>query len=357
MKQRWKKDGEKMIFELLDEYRGEEKEYKGVLRFGTPSYWENIEKEKAYNEDMFKKMLNELNGMEIQMKINDKETSVKLKVEKEDLYVFLLVMSITINRKEYLYENEKKIAKGEKNQDIIELIHIENIVEDFKQQMQNFAIAVNISYPGLLEVREIEIYVNNKKYSSLHKILSSLLISVTEARRDGWPRMSVIDIHKTWNWLNERKGFIKGMATNSIERALTALTYIYDCYSYEDLFYAMIGIESIYVSSKEGVLQQIREKSQAIFGEPADYMKRLKHMYNVRSRFIHGDLNFPTRYHQEDGTKEFEKFSDEQYFDSTNLAEAILIASIQEYVLRDTEKIEFELRIKDDKVKEGRNYQ
>ncbi len=136
------------------------------------------------------------------------------------------------------------------------------------------------------------------------------------------------------------------MATNSIERALSALTYIYDCYSYEDLFYSMIGIEAIYVRSKEGILQQIKDKSKSIFGEPKDYMKRLKHMYNVRSRFIHGELNFPPRYCPDGDTQEFFQFSDKEYFDALNMAQALLIASIQQFILMDTDEIEFELKVK-----------
>ena len=227
-------------------------------------------------------------------------------------------------------------------------MHIEQVIYDFIQQIQNFKIAVNISYPRLLEISTIETYINDEHYNSSSKPLSSLLISVTEANRDEWPKINIISINKTWNWLKQRNGFIKGMATNSIERALCALTYIYDCYSYEDLFYSMIGIESIYVRSKEGILQQIKEKSKALFREPKDYMKRLKHMYNVRSRFIHRELNFPPRYCPEGNgnTQEFSQFADKEYFDSLNMAQALLIASIQQFVLTDTEEIKFELKVK-----------
>lgn len=140
------------------------------------------------------------------------------------------------------------------------------------------------------------------------------------------------------------------MATNAIERALSAFTYIYDCYSYEDLFYSMIGIESIYTKNKEGILQQIKDKSKAIFGEPKDYMKRLKYMYNIRSKFIHGELNFPPRYDKnDDSTEEIFTFKDKQYFNSLNMAQVLLIASIQQFVLRDTDEIEFELKVKSNK--------
>lgn len=267
-------------------------------------------------------------------------------IEKETEYDIFLFISMDINREEYKYEFEKELEEKGENKDFIELIHIEEVMYDFNQQIQNFKVAVNISYPGLLEIRETETYVNNKHYKSSSKPLSSLLVSVTEANRDEWPKINIININKSWNWLKQRKGFIKGMSTNSIERALSALTYIYDCYSYEDLFYSMIGIEAIYVRSKEGILQQIKEKSKAIFGEPKDYMKRLKHMYNVRSRFIHGELNFPPRYCPDSDTQEFVQFADKEYFDALNMAQALLIASIQQFVLMDTEEIEFELKIK-----------
>lgn len=336
-----------MLLKLPEKCRGIEKEYKAILTLNNHIYWKDVEKEKPYTKDMFQQMLKELNEMEIKIKINNKETKVKLSIEKKSEYDIFLIMKMKINRQEYKYEVESEWEKRNEDLDVIELIHIGEVVEEFKRQIQNFTIAVNISYPGLLETSKYEIYVNDEYYSSSEKILSTLLISVTEAKIDNWPKINVIDINTTWDWLNKRTGFIRGMATNSIERALIAFTYIYDCRSYEDLFYAMIGIEAIYVRNKEGILQQIKEKSRALFGEPPDYMKKLKHMYNVRSRFIHGELNFPARYFTYDNTKEFEKFSDEEYFDSKNLAQAILVASIQQFVLRDTDEIEFELKIKE----------
>lgn len=337
-----------MILELPEKYKGIKKEYKAKLSVSNHIYWEDVEKEKPYTDTMFQKMLKELNGMEVEMLINNKETKVKLEIQKKDEYSIFLFISMNIDKEEYKYEIEKELEDKNEDKDFIELVHIEEIMYDFVQQIQNFKIAVNISYPGLLEINETETYVNNEHYNFSNKSLSSLLISVTEANRDEWPKINIISISKSWNWLKQRDGFIKGMATNSIERALCALTYIYDCYSYEDLFYSMIGIEAIYVRNREGILQQIKEKSKALFGEPKDYMKRLKHMYNVRSRFIHGELNFPPRYCPEgDGnTKEFSQFADKEYFDSLNMAQALLIASIQQFVLMDTDEIEFELKIK-----------
>ncbi len=333
-----------MFLKLPEEYNGTEKEYKAKLSIDTPSYWKDIEKEKTYTDNMFQQMLEELNDMETEMLINNKETKVKLKIEKKAEFNIFLFIRMNINRIEYKYEVEKEFEEEDK--DIIELIHIEKIMDDFYQQIQNFKIAVNISYPGLLEIRETETYINNKHYKYSNKPLSSLLISVTEANRDEWPKINIINISKSWNWLKHRKGFIKGMSTNSIERALSALTYIYDCYSYEDLFYSIIGIEAIYVRSKQGILEQIKEKSKAIFGEPKDYMKRLKYMYNVRSRFMHGELNFPPRYCPYNDTQEFIQFEDKEYLNALNMAQALLITSIQQFVLINTEEIEFELKVK-----------
>lgn len=335
-----------MYFKVLEEMKGVEKEYKAILRISRHGYWEDIEREKPYNVDTFNRMLKELNNMEIEMPINGIETNVKLVIETNERESPLLIMTMKVNREKYIYKDEKKFEKMGEDKEFLELVHIENVVEDFKKQIQNFKMAVNISYPGLLEVYGVEIYINGIKEFNSNNVLSSLLISVNEAKRDNWPKMEIIDIKRTWNWLKKRKSFINGMSSNAIERALCALSYIYDCYSYEDLFYAMIGIEAIYARNKEGILQQIKEKSRAIFGEPSDYMKRLKHMYNVRSRFIHGELNFPPRYCMDGDTKEFIEFADKQYFDSKNFAQAILISSIQQFVIRDTDEIEFELKVK-----------
>lgn len=338
-----------MKFKLPDEYKGEEKEYTAILELFNHSYWNDVEKEKPYTDDIFQQMIEELNGLEINFTINEKETNVKLKVEEEnnEEKKKLLILTMKINKEKYRYSIENTLEKNNEKKEIIELCHVIRVFEEFEDQIRNFMIAVNIAYPGLLEVSKINFGINSTFYCVRENRISSLLISVNEARIDNWPKMNVIKIDKVWNWLKKREGFMRGMSTNAIERALCALSYIYNSTSYEDLFYTMIGIEAIYVRNKEGILQQIKEKTKALFGEPPDYMKRLKHMYNVRSRFIHGELNFPLSYRMEIQTKEFCKFSDEEYWDSRNFAQAILVASIQQHILRDKEEIEFELNVKE----------
>lgn len=339
-----------MLFELPDKYKGKEKEYTAILELDKPVFWEDIEKERPYTEGIFKQMLEELNGMEINFLINGKETNVKLKIEEKKerkQEETLLILTMKIDKEKYKFEIEDMLQRNNEKEEIIEMCHIIRVLEELEDQVRNFMIAVNIAYPGLLETREIKFCVNQILHYTRENHISSLLISVNEARINNWPKMNVIKIDRVWNWLKERKGFMQGMSTNAIERALNAFSYIYNSSSYEDLFYTMIGIEAIYVRNKEGILQQIKEKTKAIFGEPPDYMKRLKHMYNVRSRFIHGELNFPIYYCTQIQTEEFLKFSDEEYWDSRNFAQAILVASIQQHVLLDKEEIEFELKVKE----------
>lgn len=334
-----------MFFELLDEYKGKVKEYTVILELNKHMFWNDVEKERPYTEDTFRQMLEELNEMEIDFIINEKETKVKLKVEEKEKKI-LVILTMKIDKEKYKFPIEYMLEKDNEKEEVIEISHIISALEEFEDQVKNFMIAVNIAYPGLLEVNTIKFYINKMFRNSRKNTTSTLLVSVNEARIDNWPKMNVIKIDRVWNWLKQRKGFMQGMSTNAIERALSAFSYIYNSSSYEDLFYAMIGIEAIYVRNKEGILQQIKEKTKAIFGEPPDYMKRLKHMYNVRSRFIHGELNFPLYYRTEIQTEEFLKFSDEEYWDSRNFAQAILVASIQQHILRDKEEIEFELTVK-----------
>ncbi len=124
-----------MLFKLSEEYKGIEKEYKAKLIINTPIYWENAEKEKSYTDNMFQQMLEELNEMETKMLINNKETKVKLKIEKNAKCDIFLFISMDINREKYKYTVEKNLEEKDENKDIIELIHIESVIYDFKQQI------------------------------------------------------------------------------------------------------------------------------------------------------------------------------------------------------------------------------
>ncbi len=103
------------------------------------------------------------------------------------------------------------------------------------------------------------------------------------------------------------------------------------------LFWCMLGIETLYAKGNQGIGEQIRQKVKTILGEPKEFKKKITKLYEYRSKLIHGDLDFPA------------KFSDETYdiYDASHLdylgfAISILLSSIQVLIANDIDKFEFE---------------
>lgn len=63
-------------------------------------------------------------------------------------------------------------------------------------------------------------------------------------------------------------------------------------------------------------------------------------MYEFRSRFMHGDLDFPPLYLMGDAAKPFERYQDRQ-IEAVNLGVAILAASLQELIHRNWAGVDF----------------
>ena len=102
----------------------------------------------------------------------------------------------------------------------------------------------------------------------------------------------------------------------------------------------MLGLEAIYGRGSIGIGEQLREKSELLFGKCSSNKKRLAAAYNFRSRFLHGDLDIPFRYTDEFEHNEILKFSNAQW-DAAFFATVLLISTLQEFVLRDVYELYF----------------
>lgn len=69
-------------------------------------------------------------------------------------------------------------------------------------------------------------------------------------------------------------------------------------------------------------------------------------MYDYRSKFIHGGLNFPGKYYFFEGSDEFDKFSKESY-DVTLMAQSVLIATLQQLSKRNMNELNFKYSLVD----------
>jgi hypothetical protein len=227
------------------------------------------------------------------------------------------------------------------------LAHIQVSVDYFEKRIIDFILIANLARVGSLELNKGYIFVDNEFYKLSESLVNSIRPSINLSNEIGWPKFENLKIKNAWSWYLEKLKPVDCLSSTKIDRAFNAYSNLYGIsygFEYEQLFWIMLGLESIYVDGNSGITEQVRKKSQEFLGKDASIKKRLNKMYDFRSRFIHGEKNFPNKFTKSDDLEEFEKFSDEIY-DTINFSQAILIASLQKLIKLNWSNIEFDYKI------------
>lgn len=302
---------------------------------------------------IFLEMIEDIKNSKITIKIDDREYKVKSrfqekKEEKSFRYYETLSLKTEVEFDELLEGVEVYTGDGKEKLELSEEEKIEYLKSDIRTEIgkyiMDFIFATNLAYPGLFEVGSVEVFMDNKECEIL-KIDKPIFIewegTYINYLKEKWPVIHILKFEQVWNWLNTRTNFMMGISKTAIDRALNALTYTMGEPSYEQVFYILMGIEAIYNDNESnGIVEQIRAKTEALLKRPASYRKRISEFYENRSGFIHGKLNFPNKYCPYDAAEEFEEFYFKKYIKTVEDALTILIATIQEYIIQDASEMQ-----------------
>lgn len=225
-----------------------------------------------------------------------------------------------------------------------EIIHQSCLEDIFTKRVHDFLMSVNLAKVGTIGTRSSWLFVNGKRRSTLERIetYDYLKTAVSISLKIGWPNIQQLDILETWKWISGFEGFLDGFGKGQVERALNAFSYLleFNFPSPLALVWALIGIETLYVKGQRGILEQVREKTQIFLGEQSQYKKKLSQMYQFRSRFVHGDIAFPGAKFSMLAMKDYENYSSD-LDESTELAVAILIATLQKLCIEERKQLSF----------------
>ncbi len=171
--------------------------------------------------------------------------------------------------------------------------------------------------------------------------------AVMESKRVRWPNFSNIEISRVWEWYLKHISSTDSMSETPVGRALNALSYLFHDgllgANSEELFWALLGIEALYGSGTASIQSLLDKKTQLVLGHRKEFKKKFSQMYNFRSRFVHGDLDFPNNV----TFKETDRYAD--YFMEIGaikgLAVAILLATLQTMIKNNWSSLEFSLSL------------
>lgn len=219
-----------------------------------------------------------------------------------------------------------------------------DVSEQLNDKIFNFFVLSQIAKPGSFKALQGKIYVDGIYRTESHSFLSIQRESFNDVINVKWPKFKNLSYLNVLEWFDQNSFSFERYSKNSCERALNAFSRLFKDNLSDiviDLVWALVGIEALYCSSKEGIGEQIFLKTQILLGPITDFKSRIKAMYNFRFKLIHGSLDIsPNNFFTEE--EEDYKFN-EVLFNSTSFAIAILTATFQEMVVLNKKELVFDL--------------
>ncbi len=220
------------------------------------------------------------------------------------------------------------------------------LIMDICLQLFHLTVFSNISKPGALKIAQGQVTLDGEKHSNTIKGYSIHRETLDEIKSLDWIKYKSLDLKEVIDWFRNNNFSYSRFSTNSTERALNAFTKLFSKNNDNivfDLLWSLVGVETLFCDSKEGISQQIFDKTQVLFGELTSFKKKLKYMYNYRSRLVHGDLDFaPENY---ESIHDHEEKIEDEFFQASWLAVAILTGALQELVSRNITNFEFRYQL------------
>ena len=223
---------------------------------------------------------------------------------------------------------------------------------EFCKRISDLLVMTNIARVGSIELSNSAI-VQDDHVDKFNHIPCMYALAIQEAvnmaAQMEWPNLQAMDISTVWKWVVKRHEMLEGFDNSPMGRALNAFSRLFEKKSADEpmqLLWALVGLEAIYVTGKTEILQQVREKSQSLLGKQDKYKKKISQMYNFRSRFVHGALDFPGLFLLADARDCVAKY-DEELGEAITVAIAVFVATIQEVIRRDWDGLRFEYTVHD----------
>lgn len=230
-------------------------------------------------------------------------------------------------------------------------MYYDSLADSLYKRWIDLALASHIARPGSISFLE-GISTSGGEYPQWRDAgINALASFIAEIRKIGWPPIHALPLTQVWNWLRGVPGFEDGVSKSPLGRAIAALSYLVNGHHVGDddhlnLVWALLGLEALYGKGNVGLRAQILDKSEAFLGVRKSHAKEFGWMYDFRSRFIHGDLDFTYQHNVHDATPEHEKFHSELWR-ATTLASSVLVASLQEMCIRNLFELSFRYAVVD----------
>lgn len=253
---------------------------------------------------------------------------------------------IEINRSEVIeHLTSNNPGRMDCSPDQLDFLIAQMSAESFQHSVMHLLLAAIIAHPGAFAVDDL-LTVNDQGYLAREGPFSLGFDGAQDrASEIGWPPLSGVSVPDAARWLMAIPGLLELEPRGPAGRAVSALSNLIAraAPGRDDavgLMWCMVGLEALYGEGTANLRLQLVQKSRLLLGEPAEFKKAVGELYDFRSRFIHGDVDFPLGYNRDTDESGFS----ETVASATQLALALLVSTLQELVRRDRQQLKFEYR-------------
>jgi hypothetical protein len=209
-------------------------------------------------------------------------------------------------------------------------------------------ILSGLAEPGRIDANEGTVFANPGGHTRIRANPSFSHLWFPESFDPIWPPLATIPLAAVIEW-SSGTSFLKGaFAKTKVERMLAAYTQMVQLgprnYG-EMLFRTMQALEAFYCDGIGDLRKQLAEKSAIWLGPWSDTKNIVGHLYDMRSKFVHGSAKLQYWTDHADPWEEDEKHMNEFHY-SVTLATRLVIATLQKCITDNVHHIEWSYSFK-----------
>jgi hypothetical protein len=224
----------------------------------------------------------------------------------------------------------------------------DSLIAEFKKVIDEIFILSQISSPGAIKLRNgiIKVGENTEEYKSISSIIRDAYEIVETIN---YPKIDFIPLNIIYKKINQSNIRFNNNPSCTLEKALNCFTHVLNSNLEieEVLMYAMIGLETIYVSGNNNIQNQLNTKIQIYLGELKSFKSVIKDMYSSRSKLFHGEY-YLKPYHISYNNFDF-NLNDEKLFNAFSFSTILLLVTIQKMIIESKKDLIFEYKLSNQK--------
>ena len=199
------------------------------------------------------------------------------------------------------------------------------------------ALALHLSelaYPGTIFSSEGIVCDETALLVDVDKKFFTASLRPCDLTPGGWPPVQMMDLTSVARWAEQIDFGKSAFASTRVQRTLAAFTHVVGLGWGNDgevLFRSMQGLEAFYCDGIGDLRRQLSEKSEIWLGSNSQPKNIVGHLYDLRSKFVHGVAKLQYWHDLKDPWTEDRKTM-EQFSDGVEFATRLLLSTLQKCI-------------------------